>query len=370
MHLFTGHEHLDHLGLVHMNGRIYDASLGRFMSADPFIAQPTNLQNYNRYAYVNNNPLSYTDPSGFFLKKLFKNSLFRAVVGIAIGISVGDWYTASKFIGGAFGAGAAGGFAGSFVGSGGNLKSAFIGGFTGGLAGQIGQKFGTAPGTFASAEAIASHAALGCASATLNGGDCGSGALAGGFTKITSPYIAEFAGSTTFSDKFTGALMAGTVGGTISELTGGKFSNGAITGAFAYLYNQARYSDPALSMADRRAGVSDRKGFFSTKEGREFRTNTAETLDEYGGHVVMFSGFVAGFTPPYNAPAVPLALVGVSMSFTGIMLNPNPVTFAADSSISLIMRRIFPVVGVSPTIARDAMSQTVIDAKNKIVENK
>ncbi|MAZ10510.1 MAG: hypothetical protein CMN90_12650 [Sutterellaceae bacterium] len=367
---FTGHEHLDHLGLVHMNGRIYDASLGRFMSADPFIAQPTNLQNYNRYAYVNNNPLSYTDPSGFFLKKLFKNSLFRAVVGIAIGISVGDWYTASKFIGGAFGAGAAGGFAGSFVGSGGNLKSAFIGGFTGGLAGQIGQKFGTAPGTFASAEAIASHAALGCASATLNGGDCGSGALAGGFTKITSPYIAEFAGSTTFSDKFTGALMAGTVGGTISELTGGKFSNGAITGAFAYLYNQARYSDPALSMADRRAGVSDRKGFFSTKEGREFRTNTAETLDEYGGHVVMFSGFVAGFTPPYNAPAVPLALVGVSMSFTGIMLNPNPVTFAADSSISLIMRRIFPVVGVSPTIARDAMSQTVIDAKNKIVENK
>lgn len=32
--------------------------------------------------------------------------------------------------------------------------------------------------------------------------------------------------------------MAGTVGGTVSELTGGKFANGAITGAFAYLYNQ------------------------------------------------------------------------------------------------------------------------------------
>ena len=49
------------------------------------------------------------------------------------------------------------------------------------------------------------HAALSCASATLSGGDCGSGALAGGFTKITSPYIAEFAGSDT-NESFKGKL--------------------------------------------------------------------------------------------------------------------------------------------------------------------
>ena len=55
-----------------MGGRIYDAEIGRFLQADPFVQDRTNSQALNRYSYVLNNPLSYTDPSGFFLKKLFK----------------------------------------------------------------------------------------------------------------------------------------------------------------------------------------------------------------------------------------------------------------------------------------------------------
>ncbi|MES2824407.1 MAG: RHS repeat-associated core domain-containing protein [Pseudomonadota bacterium] len=62
---FTDHEHLDSVGLIHMNGRVYDPELGRFMSADPFVQAPYNSQSYNRYSYVFNNPLSYTDPSGY-----------------------------------------------------------------------------------------------------------------------------------------------------------------------------------------------------------------------------------------------------------------------------------------------------------------
>jgi len=62
---FTGHEMLDDLGLVHMNGRIYDPLLGRFLSADLIVQNPSSLQDYNRYSYVRNNPLSLTDPSGF-----------------------------------------------------------------------------------------------------------------------------------------------------------------------------------------------------------------------------------------------------------------------------------------------------------------
>jgi len=62
---YTGHEMLDDLGLVHMNGRIYDPLLGRFLSADIVVQDPEDLQSYNRYSYVFNNPLSFTDPSGF-----------------------------------------------------------------------------------------------------------------------------------------------------------------------------------------------------------------------------------------------------------------------------------------------------------------
>jgi RHS repeat-associated protein len=62
---FTGHEQMDDIGIVHMNGRIYDANIGRFMQADPRIAQPFNLQNFDRYSYVLNNPLNLVDPSGF-----------------------------------------------------------------------------------------------------------------------------------------------------------------------------------------------------------------------------------------------------------------------------------------------------------------
>jgi RHS repeat-associated protein len=66
---FTGHEMLDDLGLVHMNGRIYDPLLGRFLSADIVIQAPGNVQSYNRYSYVMNNPLSFVDPSGYFIEK-------------------------------------------------------------------------------------------------------------------------------------------------------------------------------------------------------------------------------------------------------------------------------------------------------------
>ncbi|HEU4689203.1 MAG TPA: RHS repeat-associated core domain-containing protein [Vicinamibacterales bacterium] len=62
---FTGHEMLDSVTLIHMNGRVYDPLLGRFLSADPFVTRPFNGQGLNRYAYVLNNPLTLTDPSGF-----------------------------------------------------------------------------------------------------------------------------------------------------------------------------------------------------------------------------------------------------------------------------------------------------------------
>jgi RHS repeat-associated protein len=64
---FTGHEQLDrgNMGLVHMNGRVYDPTLARFISADPYVQSPYSSQSLNRYSYVWNAPLDATDPSGF-----------------------------------------------------------------------------------------------------------------------------------------------------------------------------------------------------------------------------------------------------------------------------------------------------------------
>ncbi|MEX2964092.1 RHS repeat-associated core domain-containing protein [Microbulbifer sp. TYP-18] len=62
---YTGHEHLDRTGLIHMNGRIYDPTLGRFLSPDPLVQAPTFSQSWNRYSYAFNNPVGFTDPTGF-----------------------------------------------------------------------------------------------------------------------------------------------------------------------------------------------------------------------------------------------------------------------------------------------------------------
>ncbi|MDP2226814.1 MAG: RHS repeat-associated core domain-containing protein, partial [Moraxellaceae bacterium] len=61
---YTLHEHLDNSGLVHMNARLYDPLMARFLSPDPVLAYPENPQDLNRYSYVWNGPLSAKDPSG------------------------------------------------------------------------------------------------------------------------------------------------------------------------------------------------------------------------------------------------------------------------------------------------------------------
>ena len=62
---FTGHEHVDDVWLTHMNGRVYDYQLGRFLSVDPVIQNPASSQSLNPYSYLGNNPLSGTDPTGY-----------------------------------------------------------------------------------------------------------------------------------------------------------------------------------------------------------------------------------------------------------------------------------------------------------------
>lgn len=73
---YTAHEHLNHFGLINMNGRMYDPVLGRMLSPDNYVVNPLYSQDYNRYTYARNNPLVYTDPDGNF---------WHIVIGAGIG---------------------------------------------------------------------------------------------------------------------------------------------------------------------------------------------------------------------------------------------------------------------------------------------
>jgi len=59
---FTGHQQDDVTGLTYMQARYYEPVIGRFMSNDP--VGFSNVHNFNRYAYANNNPYKYVDPDG------------------------------------------------------------------------------------------------------------------------------------------------------------------------------------------------------------------------------------------------------------------------------------------------------------------
>jgi len=61
---FTGQREDGGTGLMYYRARYYHPALGRFVSADAIVPDPQNPADFNRYSYVRNNALRYTDPSG------------------------------------------------------------------------------------------------------------------------------------------------------------------------------------------------------------------------------------------------------------------------------------------------------------------
>ena len=260
---FTGHEMLDAVGIIHMNGRIYDPKLARFLQADPHIQAPYNTQSLNRYSYVLNNPLNATDPSGYFFVALITaivsaisaisvtTFVITAVAtylvsGIAQYLGIGWLATIAQIVGCAYGVCAGAAF-GSTLGSGGSfgdaLKAAVMSVVQQQVFTQIGGNFDKAKGFFKKGGVghIGSHAVAGGVFAELQGGKFGHGFVSAGVTKALTPYISKVDSGIDIEGKDIGqAAIAATVGGTVSELTGGKFANGAITAAYGNLFNEQR----------------------------------------------------------------------------------------------------------------------------------
>ncbi|RUO18183.1 hypothetical protein CWE08_11905 [Aliidiomarina iranensis] len=216
---YTGHEQVDHASVVQMGGRIYDAHIGRFLQADPFVQSPSNSQNFNRYSYVLNNPLSYTDPSGYLFKKLKK--YLQAAAAIAIGIYLpGSSLMASWGVSNAVAQGALTGFIAGGVATG-TLKGALVGAFTGGL-------FGELQSMSEGFSKVAAHGVVGGMGSAMQGGKFGHGFLSAGVSAQLSPKIQSNVG-----DAHVRVAIHAAIGGTVSKVTGGKFANGAYSAAFS-----------------------------------------------------------------------------------------------------------------------------------------
>ncbi|WP_165728396.1 RHS repeat-associated core domain-containing protein [Pseudoalteromonas sp. 31A1] len=213
---YTGHKELSDLGIIHMGGRIYDATLGRFLQADPHIQAPTNSQNYNRYSYVLNNPLSYTDPSGYFFSKLWKGvKKFASVIIVA----VASYYCAGTCTAAMWAAiGGAAGATGAALNGGNILTGALVGAFTAGIGAGVGEGIG----------AFFANGLAGGIAGKVQGGKFGHGFWSAGLGSAIGGGYGQGFGK---------VVTAAVVGGTISKLTGGKFANGAVSAAFVVAIN-------------------------------------------------------------------------------------------------------------------------------------
>ncbi|WP_185233703.1 SpvB/TcaC N-terminal domain-containing protein [Teredinibacter franksiae] len=245
---FTSHEMVDEMEIIHMNGRIYDAKIGRFLQADPVIQAPTKIASLNRYSYVWNNPLNATDPSGFNVFsdawksiKPFAGIILGAILVVAT--AGGAALASSWFLQSAGHAALLGGITGGVgaAANGGNvLKGIAFGALSGAAFYGVGSMFdtgGTLAGLAGGVKEFAQagmHGLVGGVLAELQGGEFGHGFLAAGIAKGFS------LGAAAMTDNVVAQFMAATLaGGTVSEMTGGKFSNGAQTAALAFAVNQA-----------------------------------------------------------------------------------------------------------------------------------
>ena len=250
---YTSHEHLWEVGIIHMNGRLYDPLLRRFLNADENIQDPHNTQNYNKYGYVMNNPLMYSDPSGEFFQFLFIGPLLMKaiIIGAAVGLAS---YTIGLAVTGNL----------HQWNIGGALKSTFWGAVSGAVTFGIGEVFSTTLKTgLTVAESLkgsigklglalvraGTHAVSQGVLSAMQGGDFVSGAAAGFFGSLGADAwggAMKNLGYEKFAESTVGTVTFGALSGGIgAELSGGNFWQGAVTGGIVAGLNHElhRYAD-------------------------------------------------------------------------------------------------------------------------------
>ncbi|MCH2041011.1 MAG: hypothetical protein MK185_10300 [Saccharospirillaceae bacterium] len=276
---YTGHEMLDEVGLIHMNGRVYDPLAGVFLSADPFVQAPGEILNINRYSYVKNNPLSYTDPSGFFYKKIRRAAKKAWKKTWKVAKKAGKL---SLKVGGALVAGKAGWKAGERLGNwadenqkmlltvavtiampGGCVYMAML---SGAVTGYI--QTGTLKGAVIGAAFAAASAGIGRYVPTTAGKALAHGVSSGLRSRVSGGKFSDGFKSALISKAFSPVtngmwdntaaydghriITSAIVGGTVSKLNGGKFENGAVSSAMIQAFN----TNPEMARERARSAIN------------------------------------------------------------------------------------------------------------------
>lgn len=214
---YTGQVFDEETSLYYYNARYYDPELGRFTQPDTVVPELNNPQALNRYAYVLNNPLVYSDPTGHLA--WFIPIIIGAVVGAAVGAATT-----------------------------GTVKGALLGALTGAIAGAAvaggaalgaaaAKAIGIAKGIGIAVGTVAGGAVGGAINAAISGGNVGMGALTGAVSSAIGWGVGQAFGAIPNGGNwatFAGAVSGGALGGGVSaEIMGGNFAEGAAYGAAA-----------------------------------------------------------------------------------------------------------------------------------------
>ncbi|MBU0456496.1 MAG: RHS repeat-associated core domain-containing protein [Gammaproteobacteria bacterium] len=312
------------MNLIHMNGRVYDPVLGRFLSADPQIQDPTNSQSLNRYTYCMNNPLAFTDPTGYgVLNDLWHDIshmigaiLSDQTVQMGIGIALTAFAMvhpellglATKWLAGAYVASAYSGV--TTVANGGSISQALeetaITFATAAVWHGVGDMLGEDPVSVAAGNEadlptrVAVHGLVGGGIQAAEGGNFADGFLSAAAAEATplNKIGTDLSKTSVVAGR---SIAAGIVGGTVASATGGDFINGAKTAAFAEMFNDEAHllAEAEKATANFFVGVGDGATFGATAYGRPAGTIDTNSWSYrlghfFGGGAIMYLGGEGG----------------------------------------------------------------------------
>ncbi len=227
---YTGHEHIAEFGLINMNARMYDPVLGRFLEIDPYVANNTYSQDFNRYSYARNNPFRYTDPTGEH------PLLIAAFIGGFINLAMND-HKADNFW----------------------------------------QKLGYfAVG--AAAGALSFGAGAGISSALAAGPSFIGGALVGGGAGFTSGFTTGLGNGLIQGQNFSDALWGGIQGGVMGGLTGGAI--GGVAGGINSVVHGGNFWTGSGATFEQVAQVPSNSNSVTVGEGMEYSNKYAKDFSD------------------------------------------------------------------------------------------